>query len=92
MPKLRITKRGRQSFDRVDKFPRTATGLFFVLWSLKSKLLVTTLHCFINLLWLYLLPNVGALVIALTDSQYEAKIYPNNALVTEVKMRGGMTG
>ena len=23
---------------------------------------------------------------------YEAKIYPNNALVTEVKMRGGMTG
>ena len=76
MSKLRTTKRARQSIDTVDKFPRTATGLFFVLWSLKSKLLVTTLHCFINLLWLYLLPNVGALVIALTDSLMRQKFIP----------------
>ena len=88
MPKLRTTKRARQSIDTVDKFPRTASGLFFVLWSLKSKLLVTTLHCFINLSTAYFW-CFGHCIDWLS---YEAKIYPNNALVTEVKMRGGMTG
>ena len=72
MPKLRTTKRARQSFDTVDKFPRTATAS-----STGSNLSTAYCWCFGHCIdWL----------------SYEAKIYPNNALVTEVKMRGGMTG